>query len=135
MSAAWAVLLVEPLHGVTFALAWVGAIDHVAKPAVSGEGLQASSQGLLTACFLGLGPIIGLLGGGLLFDTVGGHAAYAIFAVFVSVSGLIYWSRSHIEEAEPDGTSHASQIIGKQHLSPTCTADADSAGEEANLST
>ncbi|CAE7771186.1 MFSD6 [Symbiodinium sp. KB8] len=102
MSAAWAVLLVEPLHGVTFALAWVGAIDHVAKPAVSGEGLQASSQGLLTACFLGLGPIIGLLGGGLLFDTVGGHAAYAIFAVFVSVSGLIYWSRSHIEEAEPE---------------------------------
>ena len=38
-----------------------GAIDHVAKPTVSGEGLQASSQGLLTACFLGLGPIIGSL--------------------------------------------------------------------------
>ncbi len=31
------VLLVEPLHGVTFALAWTAAIDFVKKPEVSGR--------------------------------------------------------------------------------------------------
>ena len=36
MSSAWMVLLVEPLHGVTFALAWTAAIDFVKKPQVSG---------------------------------------------------------------------------------------------------
>ena len=36
MSSAWMVLLVEPLHGVTFALAWTAAIDFVKKPHVSG---------------------------------------------------------------------------------------------------
>ena len=55
----------------TFALAWTAAIDFVKKPEVSGEGLEASAQGLLTACFHGLGPILGLLGGALaLFVTV-----------------------------------------------------------------
>jgi len=37
MSTAWMVLLVEPLHGVTFALAWTAAIDFVKKPEVSGR--------------------------------------------------------------------------------------------------
>ena len=37
MSTAWIVLLVEPLHGVTFALAWTAAIDFVKKPEVSGR--------------------------------------------------------------------------------------------------
>eukprot|EP00438_Fugacium_kawagutii_P021748 Skav206705 [mRNA] locus=scaffold99:180899:181744:+ [translate_table: standard] len=84
MSSPWMVLLVEPLHGVTFALAWTAAIDFVKKPEVSGEGLEASAQGLLTACFHGLGPIIGLLGGGLLFDALGGHTSYLVFAVGVT---------------------------------------------------
>ena len=46
---------------------------HACDISVLGEGLEASAQGLLTACFHGLGPIIGLLGGGVLFDTLGGH--------------------------------------------------------------
>eukprot|EP00434_Breviolum_minutum_P005320 symbB.v1.2.004692.t1/scaffold269.1/size246462/2 len=91
MSTAWMVLLVEPLHGVTFALAWTAAIDFVKKPEVSGEGLEASAQGLLTACFHGLGPIIGLLGGGLLFDALGGHNSYLVFAIGVMISGWFYW--------------------------------------------
>ena len=53
---------------------------------VSGEGLEASAQGLLTACFHGLGPIIGLLGGGVLFDTLGGHTSYLVFALGVTWS-------------------------------------------------
>merc|ERR1711972_1104749 len=56
MSVAWSVLLIEPLHGVTFALVWTAATQHVADPNVSGEGLEASAQGLLQFCFMGVGP-------------------------------------------------------------------------------
>ncbi|CAK0867955.1 unnamed protein product [Prorocentrum cordatum] len=83
MSAAWSVLLIEPLHGITFALVWTAAIDHVAQPGVCGEGLEASAQGLLSSCFMGVGPIVGLLLGGVLFDKLGGHVAYSIFAICV----------------------------------------------------
>lgn len=91
MSVAWSVLLIEPLHGITFALVWTAAIDHVAQPGVCGEGLEASAQGLLSSCFMGVGPIVGLLLGGVLFDKVGGHVAYSIFAVCVCFSGFVYW--------------------------------------------
>eukprot|EP00931_Biecheleriopsis_adriatica_P079998 TRINITY_DN53356_c0_g1_i1.p1 TRINITY_DN53356_c0_g1~~TRINITY_DN53356_c0_g1_i1.p1 ORF type:complete len:497 (-),score=88.94 TRINITY_DN53356_c0_g1_i1:47-1480(-) len=101
MSVAGSVLLIEPLHGVTFALVWTAAIDHVAKPEICGEGLEASAQGLLNACFMGVGPIVGLLAGGMLFDRVGGHAAYATFAVSVSVSGLMYWYYGGAGESAP----------------------------------
>ena len=53
MSVAWTVLLIEPLHGVTFALVWTAATQHVANPDISGEGLEASAQGLLQVCFMG----------------------------------------------------------------------------------
>ena len=59
---------------------------HACDISVSGEGLEASAQGLLTACFHGLGPIIGLLGGGVLFDTLGGHTSYLVFALGVTLS-------------------------------------------------
>lgn len=87
---AWAVLLIEPLHGVTFALVWTATTQHVANPAISGQGMEASAQGLLSVCFGGVGPILGLAGGGYLFDTVGSHAAYAIFAVVVMLSAAMY---------------------------------------------
>ena len=91
MSTPWTVLLIEPLHGVTFALVWTAATDHVASPAVCPEGLEASAQGLLRASFMGVGPLIGLCSAKLLFDTVGGHFAYFIFSILVLLSGLVYW--------------------------------------------
>lgn len=86
----WTVLLIEPLHGVTFALVWIAAIQHVADPRVSGHGLEASAQGLLAMCFSGLGPTLGLSFGGFLFEHAGSHAAYGVFAVFIAVCGVGY---------------------------------------------
>lgn len=98
MSVPWTVLLIEPLHGVTFALVWTAATQHVANPAVSGEGLEASAQGLLQVCFMGVGPVLGLVGGGLLFDWIGSHAAYAVFATCVGGSGLMYaWQGGEVQ--------------------------------------
>ncbi|CAK9001416.1 unnamed protein product [Durusdinium trenchii] len=126
MSAAWMVLLVEPLHGVTFALAWTAAIDFVKRPEVSGEGLEASAQGLLTACFHGVGPIIGLLGGGVLFDSLGGHQSYLIFALGVLVSGWIYWIQTSDAELQHSPSREAislSNALGKQ--TPTAEPESD----------
>lgn len=103
MSVAWMVLLIEPLHGITFALVWTAAIDHVSKPSVCGEGLEASGQAMLSACFMGIGPILGLAGGGLLFDMVGGHVAYSVFAGVVFVSGLMYWMGGETQSAIMEG--------------------------------
>jgi len=114
MSAPWTVLLIEPLHGVTFALVWTAAIDYVARPTVCGEGLEASAQGLLTACFNGVGPIIGLILGGVLFDKVGGHAAYAIFAVLILLPGLAYW----LLGAEENADCHAGAGTSSQQPGP-----------------
>lgn len=90
MSEAWTVLLIEPLHGVTFALVWTASTQHVASPLVSGEGLEASAQGLLNVCFMGIGPFIGLTVGGVLFDTIGSHLVYAVFACGIMLVGFVY---------------------------------------------
>lgn len=90
MTMPWTVLLIEPLHGVTFALVWTAATQHVADPAVSGEGLEASAQGLLQTCFMGVGPFFGLAVGGWLFEHVGSHAVYGIFCGLVLVVTLVY---------------------------------------------
>ncbi|CAK0867956.1 unnamed protein product [Prorocentrum cordatum] len=143
MSAAWSVLLIEPLHGITFALVWTAAIDHVAQPGVCGEGLEASAQGLLSSCFMGVGPIVGLLLGGVLFDKLGGHVAYSIFAICVcfsevitghntaplgypsllqppSFAGLVYW---HYGDREASKTNLPTEevdpdIVGKMPTQP-----------------
>lgn len=90
MNNPWLVLLIEPLHGVTFAFVWTAATQHVADPLVSGVGLEASAQSLLQVCFMGLGPMCGLFVGGLLFDSIGSHAAYGVFAAAVLAAGLVY---------------------------------------------
>jgi len=90
MTEAWTVLLIEPLHGVTFALVWTAATQHVADPAISGEGLEASAQGLLQVCFMGIGPVLGLSIGGWLFQHLGSHAVYGVFSVIILAIGLAY---------------------------------------------
>lgn len=90
MSVAWTVLLIEPLHGVTFSLVWSGAQEHISDPAVSGEGLEASSMALLGVCFTGIGAGVGLIVGGMLFDHLGSHAVYALFGLCILAFGTVY---------------------------------------------
>lgn len=86
MPSAWMVILIEPLHGVTFALAWTAATRHMAN---RGAGLEATSQALMNLCFMGLGSFLGLTVGGWLFERFD-HMAYALFAVVIGVSGVVY---------------------------------------------
>lgn len=124
MSTAWTVLLIEPLHGVTFALVWTAATQHVADPAVSGQGLEASAQGLLTTCFMGIGPILGLAIGGFLFENLGSHAVYGVFAVVVLAVGLAYmwWGDQRAEGFSSMRDDTEQETIGRQMSLNDCDA-------------
>lgn len=77
----WLVLLVEPLHGVTYSLGQLGAVHYVA--ALAGEGSQASAQGLADS-LRALGGIgAGALGGAAM-DAFGPRAVYGAASVCVA---------------------------------------------------
>jgi Na+/melibiose symporter-like transporter len=81
------VLLLEPLHGVTFACATTAGVDFVSG--CLPPGYEASGQGLLQL-FTGIGSVIGLLWGGWVEEELGPRAMYrvAAFVVLVGNSGF-----------------------------------------------
>mmetsp|Transcript_4930 Transcript_4930/g.14060 ORF Transcript_4930/g.14060 Transcript_4930/m.14060 type:complete len:289 (-) Transcript_4930:104-970(-) len=79
------VLLLEPLHGVTYAFAKTSGVEFVAE--LAPKGYDASCQGLL-ASFLGLGSVIGLSLGGWAQDALGAKSMYRLYAGVVAL-GLI----------------------------------------------
>lgn len=62
---ALAVLLVEPLHGVTFALIWSNLATIGAQ--VAPPGLEGTTQGVINGIFNGLGGVTGMLAGGVIY--------------------------------------------------------------------
>ena len=76
------VLLLEPLHGVTYACAQTSTVHFVALNMP--KGCEASGQGLL-GVFKGLGSVTGLLLGGILEQSLGPRIMYRIFAAIVTV--------------------------------------------------
>ncbi|MCW5875616.1 MAG: MFS transporter [Anaerolineales bacterium] len=71
----WVILLLQALHGLTFALLWVGGVSFMARNAP--KGLSATAQGLFTAAQVGVGYAIGNLVGGLLIDVAGVRGMFA----------------------------------------------------------
>ena len=82
------VLLLEPLHGVTFACAQMSTVHFVASSPHMPKGSEASGQGLL-GVFKGLGSVTGLLLGGVLEESLGPRIMYRIFAAIVAVGMAI----------------------------------------------
>ena len=82
------VLLLEPLHGVTFACAQMSTVHFVASNPGMPKGSEASGQGLL-GVFKGLGSVTGLLLGGVLEQSLGPRIMYRIFAAIVAIGMAI----------------------------------------------
>ena len=74
------ILLLEPLHGVTFACGATAGVE-VLSSIVPG-GSEAGGQSLLQI-FVGIGSILGLALGGYLEDTMGPRTMYRISALVV----------------------------------------------------
>ena len=72
------VLLIQLLHGPTFAALWMAAVAYVSE--IAPPGLRNTSQGLLTGFVMGLGSMLGALIGGIMYEQVG-------FSIMFSYAG------------------------------------------------
>ena len=68
------VLLLEPLHGVTYACAKTASIEFVAR--VAEVGFEASAQGVMSSLSGGLAPAVSLPLAGLVTDKLGANVLY-----------------------------------------------------------
>jgi MFS family permease len=84
-------LLVEPLHGVTYACSQTAAVHFFARnvrAASSAPGSEAAAQGILQVV-KGAGSVLGLALGGLATDTVGPRAMYRASAGIVALGSTV----------------------------------------------
>ncbi|CAD7961347.1 unnamed protein product [Amoebophrya sp. A25] len=93
------VLLVEPLHGITFALVWTAAVHEVGKMAP--PSMKSSAQGVLQLTFQGVGPFLAVYIGGILFDSIGYRACFILYAALCGLSLCAYIAlpEAHVGEA------------------------------------
>eukprot|EP01062_Namystynia_karyoxenos_P044114 TRINITY_DN32370_c0_g1_i1.p1 TRINITY_DN32370_c0_g1~~TRINITY_DN32370_c0_g1_i1.p1 ORF type:complete len:468 (+),score=99.95 TRINITY_DN32370_c0_g1_i1:88-1404(+) len=83
LSNPWWVLTLEPLHGITFACFWSAAVNEV--HAVAPEGTETAAQGLLSGIAFGLGPFIGTLVGGWIYNELGPAVMFRCYAALLAV--------------------------------------------------
>jgi PPP family 3-phenylpropionic acid transporter len=69
VSVAWVVLIIQLLHGPTFATMWMAGVYYADQ--LAPEGMGATAQGLLASVMIGLGNAAGGFFGGLLYESVG----------------------------------------------------------------
>jgi len=72
-------LLVEPLHGVTYAVMWNASASYAFS--LAPPGLGTTAQGLLSGVHWGLGQGVGALVGGVLYARVGPRMMFKIVTV------------------------------------------------------
>lgn len=93
---------IQVLHGLSFGLFYVAAVEYVA--AAAGKRMQATGQSIFYMVFSGLGGIVGNLLNGYLFSTGGANVMY--FACTISAligAGMLYWIN---KMAKRDFVSH-----------------------------
>lgn len=81
------VLLLEPLHGVTYACSQTAVVEYVAERMP--RGAEASGQGIVNFV-RGIGSVIGLCLGGVIQDTLGPRVLYRLFAFTITIGMSIF---------------------------------------------
>ena len=89
MPAAWWVLPINLLHGLTFSAMWMAAVAY-ANAIGEAKGLGATAQGMLTAVVMGLAAAVGAVMGGLFYDTIGPAAMFGWAGAGVAI-GLVFF--------------------------------------------
>jgi PPP family 3-phenylpropionic acid transporter len=67
--APWPVLVIQLLHGPSFALLWIAGVAHAHR--IAPPGLKATAQGLFFGVTTGLGGAFGAIAGGWLYESLG----------------------------------------------------------------
>lgn len=87
-TAPWHFLLVQCLHGPTFALVWVAGVAYADELAPA--HLKATSQGLFTSTLNGLGGALGALIGGFLYDAFGAVKMFSYASLGLLILATLY---------------------------------------------
>jgi PPP family 3-phenylpropionic acid transporter len=88
LPAAWMILPVQLLHGLTFSLTWAAGVSYARQ--IAPEGLGATAQGLFSGTFFGLGGSVGALLGGVLYQVVGSALLFRYIALAVLAAALFF---------------------------------------------
>jgi len=83
----WLVLILEPLHGLTYATIQLSIVHHMTS--LAPKGYENFAQAILTAA-KALGAAIGVLGGSIAMDRLGATTTYHIAGTMVFVMTAIY---------------------------------------------
>jgi PPP family 3-phenylpropionic acid transporter len=70
----WLALLIQLLHGPSFAAMWVAGVNHADE--IAPAGLRATAQGIFSGVTMGLGAAFGAMIGGLLYENLGAASTY-----------------------------------------------------------
>ncbi|KAK7482922.1 hypothetical protein BaRGS_00025822 [Batillaria attramentaria] len=112
----WVVLVIEPLHGVTFGVMWAAATTHAA--AIAPAGMSATIQGLVGGIHFGIGKGIGSIVTGFMFDQLGRRTTFHVYAG-VTVGLLVFYAilnqfvfKSHTQAARPQADRKRKGVDG-----------------------
>ena len=98
----WYVLVLEPLHGFSFALMWLSSVHSFSQSFP--KDLSATAFGVLHASVFGFGPIVGNIIGGILYDSVGPRKMYRIMSAAMLLMIVAFWVllKSHVPQSLPE---------------------------------
>ncbi|XP_066298488.1 major facilitator superfamily domain-containing protein 6-like isoform X2 [Branchiostoma lanceolatum] len=85
----WWVLMIEPLHGITFGAMYSAAITYASL--IAPPGMETTVQGIVGAVYYGVGRASGALLGGALFHTYGGVVMFRVYSVICLVTCILHW--------------------------------------------
>lgn len=88
------VLVAQLLHGLSFAAFLVGGVTYINSYAP--EGLSTSAQAIFNAVSFGIGPFVGALLGGYVYDKLGITALFQVFTLVAFVGLIVFlWSSKY----------------------------------------
>eukprot|EP00035_Acanthoeca_spectabilis_P008504 m.154957 g.154957 ORF g.154957 m.154957 type:complete len:428 (+) comp14391_c0_seq3:476-1759(+) len=109
-------LLVEPLHGVTYAVMWNASTAYAFE--LAPPGLGTTAQGLLSGIHMGLGQGIGALVGGTLYASFGARTMFQLLTVCPLLSlALVLASHFH-KSAQPTTVSADGELLLDSNSEP-----------------
>ena len=96
----WWLLVLEPLHGVTYACFQLSSVAIASK--LANNKLQSTTQGLRSS-FLNFGAFIGYVIGGIVMERFNSNILYRVMAGIVLLTLILYMISSYYFENEEDG--------------------------------
>jgi PPP family 3-phenylpropionic acid transporter len=118
----WFVLLLEPIHGVTFGFMWLSGINFFSG-SFSAQ-LSNSAIGLLHASAFGVGPMIGNIVGGYMYDGLGPRMMFrASAAVMCVIAVIFFFADRRLDVASAAGVTAGTVATESEMGAPAMAAE------------